>query len=337
MAERIEYLDGTKGIAMLLVIAGHCYWLNSIPQAAAFIYSFHMPLFFILSGMFVKPLRLKEVWRKYSKAYLWPYFVTCLLLLLVGCLVSLVKDEDVWGTVQNQVARIYWGSGIANGKEKFATLPSVGPIWFLLGLFWATSVYACLKRNAGKIERMLWVSLLAIIAVETIRFVRLPLSLQAGMFAVLYLAIGNWARNVNLIERLDDVGWVVKVLCFVLFVVIVMWYRVGWFNMSNVSLGWNIVGVWCSVVGSFAVMYVCYKTKIKMGWIGRNTLYILCAHTIVLMGVGRLVDVKNWEWNGYLNLVVELAFEIVGSLVIAWVLKKIKVLNFNALFKRDTE
>ena len=51
--KRIEYIDYARGIAMLLVILGHCfqsveYTLNH------FILSFHMPLFFFLSGIFAK-------------------------------------------------------------------------------------------------------------------------------------------------------------------------------------------------------------------------------------------------------------------------------------------
>lgn len=47
MSKRIEWVDAAKGIGIMLVMLGHnwlhwdyCYW----------IYAFHMPLFFILSG-----------------------------------------------------------------------------------------------------------------------------------------------------------------------------------------------------------------------------------------------------------------------------------------------
>jgi fucose 4-O-acetylase-like acetyltransferase len=51
MKERLIYIDQIRGIAILLVIMGHLienlYGHNSV---FAFIYSFHMPLFFIISG-----------------------------------------------------------------------------------------------------------------------------------------------------------------------------------------------------------------------------------------------------------------------------------------------
>lgn len=56
---RIAYWDVTKAIAIFLVVWGHCiqnlaadkdYWLNDL--VCQIIYSFHMPLFMIISGYF---------------------------------------------------------------------------------------------------------------------------------------------------------------------------------------------------------------------------------------------------------------------------------------------
>ena len=54
-SKRINYIDLAKGIAILCVIIGHTF--SAYDQGnilVQFIYSFHMPLFFILSGWFVK-------------------------------------------------------------------------------------------------------------------------------------------------------------------------------------------------------------------------------------------------------------------------------------------
>jgi fucose 4-O-acetylase-like acetyltransferase len=53
MKERLIYVDQIKGIAILLVIMGHLIQFNGLGTDNAvfeFIYSFHMPLFFIISG-----------------------------------------------------------------------------------------------------------------------------------------------------------------------------------------------------------------------------------------------------------------------------------------------
>jgi len=51
MKERLVYIDQMKGIAILLVVMGHLIGYNTDCDAAfGFIYSFHMPLFFMISG-----------------------------------------------------------------------------------------------------------------------------------------------------------------------------------------------------------------------------------------------------------------------------------------------
>ena len=53
--KRIEYIDRAKGIAILLVILGHC--CGSVDEPInRYVLSFYMPLFFILSGLSARPI-----------------------------------------------------------------------------------------------------------------------------------------------------------------------------------------------------------------------------------------------------------------------------------------
>lgn len=52
--ERIGYIDTAKAVGIILVFMGHCSNVVSIPYLHNFIYSFHMPLFFVLAGWFIK-------------------------------------------------------------------------------------------------------------------------------------------------------------------------------------------------------------------------------------------------------------------------------------------
>lgn len=51
--ERIGWIDCARGIAMLFVVLGHCYMTLEDP-VNRFVLSFHMPVFFYLSGMCAK-------------------------------------------------------------------------------------------------------------------------------------------------------------------------------------------------------------------------------------------------------------------------------------------
>ena len=58
---RVEWIDATKGIGIMLVVLAHCWrglidssimqWNDGLRLLDYGIYSFHMPLFFLLSGL----------------------------------------------------------------------------------------------------------------------------------------------------------------------------------------------------------------------------------------------------------------------------------------------
>lgn len=55
---RIDWVDISKGLGIILVIIGHCVYLGGLIHN--WIFSFHMPLFFILSGIFIRKIKLNS-------------------------------------------------------------------------------------------------------------------------------------------------------------------------------------------------------------------------------------------------------------------------------------
>ena len=83
--KRLEYIDTLKGFAIFLVIFGHVIiQLGGYPNFTySIIYSFHMPLFFIISGFFFKSslkLSLKDFFYKKSFQLLYPWFIWCIII-----------------------------------------------------------------------------------------------------------------------------------------------------------------------------------------------------------------------------------------------------------------
>ena len=71
MNKRIEWIDVAKGLGILSVILTHCY----IPETLLkhYLYSFHMPLFFILSGYFHKVDIQMNIIKKRFRTLIIPY------------------------------------------------------------------------------------------------------------------------------------------------------------------------------------------------------------------------------------------------------------------------
>lgn len=83
--KRVDYIDIAKGIGIVLVVMGHNDFELISPFAHKLIYSFHMPMFFFMSGMFFKPdlpfwlfvqQRFKKVLKPFLFILLFLYFTT---------------------------------------------------------------------------------------------------------------------------------------------------------------------------------------------------------------------------------------------------------------------
>lgn len=68
-----NYIDYARFIGLFLMVLGHKKLLDS--HFTSIIYSFHMPLFFILSGAFHKELGIKTILKKIFKTLLLPFLL----------------------------------------------------------------------------------------------------------------------------------------------------------------------------------------------------------------------------------------------------------------------
>ncbi|MBS6411217.1 MAG: acyltransferase family protein, partial [Tannerella sp.] len=132
-------IDIAKGIAILLVVLGHLQ--NPINK---YIYAFHMPLFFFLSGMFVKEMSLKDTICQNGYRLLLPFIFYYLyaVLMKIGRLFLSGKFtiESLWFT---NIDSVFY---------------NIGPIWFLLSLFYIFVLWSLLSKCSIRIR---YINLLA--------------------------------------------------------------------------------------------------------------------------------------------------------------------------------
>ena len=90
---RIEYLDIARGIAIILMVIGHVIgngWKRDL------IFSFHMPLFIIVSGMFFKEKRFKDFIVNTIKKLIIPYVLAVLIVDVVKFGFFLISSIDLF-------------------------------------------------------------------------------------------------------------------------------------------------------------------------------------------------------------------------------------------------
>lgn len=118
---RIELIDIAKAITIILVIMGHTTGNLETPLYRRFLYAFHMPLFFFLAGLSIKPKAIKSVyeWKEFIKKNLLALIVPYLIFAFIYAPLSF-----------DNVPEFLYGSWQA--LTKTGTLTS---LWYLTGFF----------------------------------------------------------------------------------------------------------------------------------------------------------------------------------------------------------
>lgn len=172
--KRIVWLDISKGIAILLMVFGH----SSIPDMMTrFIWSFHMPLFFISSGWltnYEKKSIAGFVVQK-NKSLLLPFFIYSIIVLLLYGFIFGTKVSDV----------------LMNGWGGYA-------LWFIPILYFSLLLsYLYYKIDNNYFRWTLAFAFLSLAFVLSYLDIRLPWSLSTIPYASLLIIIGHEIKRVN--------------------------------------------------------------------------------------------------------------------------------------------
>lgn len=137
---RIEWIDSAKAFGMLLVYIGHCF----IPGVNQYIYSFHLSLFFIISGFCWRNekylnLSFSEFAFKKIRSYIIPYFKICVVCFVPFCLLTGLLQYGLQIEFWKYILRYLFGIFVYS-RGTLEWLPNCSPVWFLTCLFCAELV-----------------------------------------------------------------------------------------------------------------------------------------------------------------------------------------------------
>jgi fucose 4-O-acetylase-like acetyltransferase len=142
-ASRILWVDAAKVFAIWLVVLGH---LQALPKLyVCLVYSFHVPLFFFVSGYLEKQRSPRETFFHASKTLLIPYLALNLIAELCHLcfffharLFSFTPPEFSTENISRQLCAVLLGSGY----ETNYSLPIASPLWFVIALFFIKILHA---------------------------------------------------------------------------------------------------------------------------------------------------------------------------------------------------
>ena len=279
---RLVEFDVLKGISILLVIIGHARPFFPIYE---FIYSFHVPLFFIVSGYFFS--NKDSLWGaivKFSKQLLKPYlfvsFLTCILYVFLFDHADIIIKESIFGLNINNDYHI-----------------TLGPAWFFLALFWCRLFYGIIyKKCSNDVFRMTTIVVIlsfGMVFVNKFNPYGTPFQMSQGVVCLFYYHVGYLfaiekdrvlsvrSRNLYLIAF---ISLMITCCCVVVY------------HMKSTAMNTATLSFPCLPFDFVNAVFLCFSLyliikKMKhnvnlqrlndfLSWIGRYSIVIYCIHCV---------------------------------------------------------
>ena len=294
-ANRIEWIDAAKGVAIIAVIAGHSLSFGNPIHSMA--YSFHIPLFFFLAGITYKPSNIKMMISKSFSRLLIPYFLLCIFILL-----GTLAQQGLTPTVL-----FPWFLSVlfaAGGTAYPWGVAGIGIGWFLVALFFARIIvnvsYNNLYLKYGSLPYVAFTFFLMLSAYCLSRFAMLPFCLEQAAFASFFMTCGILFRQNQ--DRLSPIvnnskQFLLLVLpLFVIWIGGALWGNV-FFSIGNLFFVKGIISGLAVTLS--AILFICLLLQrlyhnvssnnyFSLVRIGRDSMCILMLHQIELCFI-------NWE------------------------------------------
>lgn len=288
---RLKWMDSLKGITIILVVLGH---LSPPPILKQYIFSFHMPLFFFISGYLFKNERRtnREILKQKFNSLIIPYLWFMLLGYTYYYILDLIYQPSIknFSSVlgENIVSTLYWVIYSAS-----VTIPVNSALWFLTCLFTVEIIfYNILRISNGRKETILSIIILfSVIGYSTQRIstMLLPWNLNIALTAIVFYSAGYFFRNnlegifIKNINYLLPLMVTLATLFFQKETDISMYYlRYGNYFSFYISAFSNIL------------MYIYIFKKINnsnvLEFYGRNSIIILGFHPLIVFTIE-----NSWE------------------------------------------
>ena len=266
-----------KGIGIMLMIIGHL-----TPYATNIIFSFHMPLFFIVSGYFYKQTDIKSGLINDAKRLIIPYIVTSSIVITYYLILSIATSTD-W--VTKWIIATLFGAGVPSSASSILpNMPMIGAIWFLLALFWCRNIYNIIfvsTSNKNKTFIICTILSLSAIFIHN-KSTSLPLSINQGFSALIFYIVGIKIKDCG---GFNCINKTIIALFILLWIIAFIFSSLSMVNCTYKMLPLDILG---AIGGTIVIYYLSIFIKnikyvsLFFAFVGINSLAFLCIHLVDL-------------------------------------------------------
>lgn len=340
--ERSLSIDAAKGLGITLMFLGHMQIGESL---LAFIYSFHMPLFVIISGFLFRADRpFCASLNRRAKALLLPYLYTNLAALCVR-FILLAKAgtftiSGAGGITAAQIKATILGMGFA--RNLFTNTESVGPVWFVPFLFCVYALYLLTEKICSNefVKLVVVISMSALGYFIGTRVAFLPWSFDAALVALPLFYTGNKLKQHRFFEWKYSSLFAFAAAAFWL----LLYRKSGMVALVTRSYESFPLCLFVSLAGSIFIIYILQLTERNsktalllkpLAFCGRHSMLLLGIHTVELWHIGWLDTIQSKCPNLFCSYIVYLALLIAIAAIILCGKHRIKKCFSNFLSRKN--
>ncbi|WP_420144882.1 acyltransferase family protein [Sphingobium sp.] len=268
---RLDWVDVARGLGIIAVVVGHVWTRGPVRDA---MYSFHMPLFFLLSGLLSRPQAVGPFTRRQIFGQMRPYAIFLIALILIDQVVEPLKGgRPIFHQWPEDMVLILLGGFWLRGPYTI--------FWFVPCLMLARIIFnLLLVRWPDVMDRRWMVALLPVL--------------------LLAYALGRWTQA-------SPLGLLTVPMALILLWVGAAWPRVRWrngmiaplallalaglggfvptLNMKAGDYGWPLLSIGAAVATSFllfrlSALIVPYAAPVAA--LGRASLVIMYVHVAII-------------------------------------------------------
>ncbi len=269
-AERLSWLDVLKGIGIVFVAIGHIYSNRTVFN---WLYSFHMPLFFLAAGWVYKKKTILTDIKRRIQTIVVPYFSFGLLVLLYWQVIERrFRDSDM--------SFIDAWFGLFSGC--YDNLDFNVHLWFLPCFFVTVVLFNIMMNLGGKKITYIAVALMSLV------YVVLPMPELPWGFNRVFKYIGFYAVGVLLAGRKIKIAdRKIRVGVFAVSLLVLNFYL----SLQNLTTGimWFVTAL-IGVASIILISQLINENRI-LQYFGRISLIALCIHGPVYRVVVKIVSI----------------------------------------------
>lgn len=292
--ERLQYIDIAKAITIFLVVLGHPRAVEDYGTVERFLYAFHMPLFFVMSGIFLKQKSNYGIqsWKGFFKKNLLGLFVPYI----------------IWAAIYMPFTYISEGKVLYGSWIVLRNTQTLSSLWFLPVLFMARTYQEAAMHVAWKFKwnprkfAIVCMFLFFIVGMvlphnNTGDGIGMPWGFDIAFVAGAFMFMGYLGRPY--LEKLVECGNLIKLAIAVASLILLL---IGihfadysetypFMLMANAEFGSPVLCMINGLTGSLMVIMIAQlishflKHRKWILYIGQNTMGIYLIHKTFLQGL----------------------------------------------------